>query len=324
MSNKQFQELLQDVLIYLQDFEEDYIETNSDYFNSDLKKLSTKNQLQNNSIDQKKSNFNIQNALSTTLLDKKNIQEPKTPLKTEPIAIPSSDNNKNIEVNEIKKTQVIKKIAEEDLRKKEVGNKLDLAKDSSDKKIIENKTIIRDKKPKIFEDDLSDIKKTIQKVFPNINIVSSLDDKIAKQKAKKYKLKNIAAPITILAYKENEKHYRFLEKIAIAMHVYFYPTKVVSEYLLEKEKSGNDFLSDSDIFLIIASDYTIFELPNLRTYYKENPIKGEKHLKNKALFLLPDISLYLKEPTLKTSLFKALKQKIQNLNDEICKHNTRE
>ena len=92
----------------------------------------------------------------------------------------------------------------------------------------------------------------------------------------------------------------------------------------EKENRWNDFLSDSDIFLIIASDYTIFELPNLRTYYKENPIKGEKHLKNKALFLLPDISLYLKEPTLKTSLFKALKQKIQNLNDEICKHNTRE
>jgi hypothetical protein len=316
MSNKnKCRDLLKDVLTYLQNCELTYLAASSDFFEKDLKKLSKKTQLQNDSISQKKLNFNIQNAIDTILQDKKNenlaLQEQKIFIKKEYIIF--FDNNKNTEKKEIKKTQDIIKNADEDLLKQK-----------SDEKIIENKTIIRDKKPKIFEDDLSDIKNTVQKIFPDLNIVNSLDDKIAKQKAKKYKLKNIASPITILAYKENERHYRFLEKIATALDVYFYPTKVVSAYNLEKENRWNDFLSENDILLIIASDYTIFELANLRTYYKENPIKGEKYLKNRALFLLPDISLYFKEPTLKASLFKALKQKLINLKDEICKHNTRE
>ncbi|NGX33134.1 MAG: hypothetical protein K1060chlam4_01195, partial [Candidatus Anoxychlamydiales bacterium] len=183
------------------------------------------------------------------------------------------------------------------------------------KKILESKKVIREDKPKIFEDNFIDIKKSIERIFPNISILEKpIDDKVAKQKSQKYKLKNISSTITILAYKEDEKFYRFLEKLSTALSVYFYPSKVVSAYLIEKENNWSDFLTN-DISLIISSDYTVFELPHLRALYKENPSKGEKSLKDIPLFLLPDIFLYLKEPSLKKSLFNALKQKISNLTN---------
>jgi hypothetical protein len=41
-------------------------------------------------------------------------------------------------------------------------------------------------------------------------------------------------------------------------------------------------------------------------FYKETPAQGTRTLGNIPLFLLPDLSLYLKDPLLKRSLWKAL------------------
>ncbi len=180
--------------------------------------------------------------------------------------------------------------------------------------ILENKKIKLEEKPNIIEDNFNDIKNIITKFSTNITTTEEiLDDKLAKQKSQKYKLKNIAANLTILAYKESEKQYKFLEKISIALNNYFYSSKLISAYVIEKENNWDVFLSENEIFLIIASDHLVFELPNLRKHYKENPSTKEKYLDNIPLFLLPDTSIYLKEPSLKASLFKTLQQKIINL-----------
>ena len=121
--------------------------------------------------------------------------------------------------------------------------------------------------------------------------------------------------IVILAYKENELEYKFLQKVALALEVYFYKTKVVSAYTIEKDNKWEDFLIKEKIKLVISSDYTIFDLKNLKKYFLEKPSLNEKYINNIPLLLLPSINLYLKEPSLKSFLFKTLKQKIDSLNE---------
>ncbi len=288
----EYQNLLKDTLKYLKCFDKKFLESNTDFFKSDLI----------NSTNKKKSNLD-------PILEKKKITA-KQFLNIEKTI--KKDQN-------IKKDQSIDKVQTKDCKHKKIEEKhiqnLE-TKELSKNETVENKKIIRDEKPKILEDNFIDIKKSIEKIFPNISILKKpIDDKLARQKSQKYKLKNISFPITILAYKEDEKLYRFLEKLSIAISIYFYPSKVVSAYLIEKENNWLDFLT-KDILLIISCDYTIFELQHLRSFYKENPSTGEKHLKDIPLFLLPDIFLYLKEPTLKKSLFNTLKQKILHLKND--------
>ena len=62
--------------------------------------------------------------------------------------------------------------------------------------------------------------------------------------------------------------------------------------------------------LIITCDNTISELKNLKTFYKEYPHQSKSYLNNIDLFILPEISIYFKEPMLKSSLFTSIKQKL--------------
>jgi len=306
---KKYQILIKDTLNFLEIYDKNFVESKNDFFN---KYLETKSKKVLSEIDISKK-MEKPKISSPPIIAKESSEktiEPQIKQETTPLI--------NKSAKEEKQTKIIEKekppIAVEEKKKTLAAPKETLNKPSF--QIAKTKKISLEEKPPIIEDNFSDIKQSFPKVFPNIKIVETiLDDKIAKQKAQKYKLKNIAAGITILAYRENEKHYRFLEKLSIALNIYFYPSKVVSAYLMEKENNWDLFLSENDIFLIISSDYTIFELSNLRKYFRENPAKQEKYLKDIPLFLLPDISIYLKEPTLKSSLFKALKQKITNLKE---------
>lgn len=288
--------LIQDTLFYIENNEDELIESKNLFFKSPT---------------QKNEKFLLENVIKkelpkedTTKVDKQDSEITNPPVEL----IISPKEEKKEEKIELPPTEIITQTPSIEEDKKEiVPDKITL-------NILESKKIKRDDKPLIIEDNFSDIKNIITKISPNIQISDEiLDDKLAKQKAQKYKLKSIAANLTILAYKENEKHYKFLEKLSLALNNYFYPSKLISAYVIEKENNWDIFFSENEIFLIISSDYTIFELPNLRKHYKENPSNKEKYLDNIPLFLLPDISIYLKEPSLKISLFKTLQQKIKNL-----------
>lgn len=283
-----YQSLLRDTITYLESLEDEFIEI-SDLF---LKKtiLSKVKTIEKQSV----------------ILIKKDNQPPikhELPLQVDK---PSFQKEENIEI--IPKAQTVNNT----LSNKETIE--DQSKTIPTSNTLENKKIQMSDKPQVMEDNFNDIKNIFSTISPNTKIFDEiLDDKIAKQKAQKYKLKNITANLAILAYKESEKHYKFLEKIAIALNNYFYPTKVVFAYAIEKENTWKMFLSENEIFLIIACDNTIFELSNLKKYYKENPSTNEKYIDNIPLVLLPDLSIYFKEPGLKASLFKMLQQKIVNL-----------
>lgn len=158
--------------------------------------------------------------------------------------------------------------------------------------------------------DLSSVRNVLSVVAPELAILNEIpSDAMAKKISERWKTKNQSAPISILVYQEQPEQRALLEQIAKAIDVYFGPAKIVQAEGIEKEKQWGAFLSVADLKLILICDYTLWQLGGLMQFYKETPAQGIRILGNVPIFLLPDLSLYLKDPLLKRSLWKALCQK---------------
>lgn len=147
-------------------------------------------------------------------------------------------------------------------------------------------------------------------VAPELAILPDIpSDEIAKKLSERWKTKNQTAPLSILVYQEPPEQRAFLEQIALALTVYFGSAKIIQAETIEKEKQWGAFLSAEGLKMVITCDYTLWQLSQLMPFYKETPAAGQRMLGNIPLFLLPDLSLYLKDALLKRSLWKALCQK---------------
>ena len=193
-----------------------------------------------------------------------------------------------------------------------ISNKQNISKQKSH---ISDFTILE--KPKRNELNLSDVKKIIKEIYPDYHLFDQIPtDKKAKQIAQSWKLKKHAADISILSFRESPQQLLFLKNLTLALDTLYLPTKIISAIEIEKENQWNVFFLQDDLKLIIACDYSIWGLPNLIKHYKEISANQEHFLQNIPLFMLPDISIYLKEPLLKKSLWTSLRQKIHFLVDK--------
>ncbi len=161
----------------------------------------------------------------------------------------------------------------------------------------------------ILEDSFADLRKIWAKINPSAPLFDTLpDDETAKKIASRWKTKNAAAEISILSYHEPPAQKALLEEIAKAVNILLGPAQIVAAEPIEKEKQWEAFLAVPHLKLTIACDYTLWQLGGLMQHYKETPSQGTRHLGSIPVFLLPDLSLYLKDPLLKRSLWKALCQ----------------
>jgi hypothetical protein len=160
---------------------------------------------------------------------------------------------------------------------------------------------------------LADVRKIFAPLFPQFPLLDSIpSDAIAIKIAERWKTKNKTAPISILSLNEPPEQRTLLEQIAKAIDATFAPARVIGAEPIEKEKQWEAFLSAPGLKAAIACDSTLWQLNHLMSYYKENPAQGNRTLGSIPLFLLPDLSLYLKDPLLKRSLWKALCQKLSS------------
>lgn len=190
--------------------------------------------------------------------------------------------------------------------KKVLKNLKNISKESK-----EFKSFIYLEKPQKNHLIFSDMEKLIKKLSP-YSIIPTLDDTLAKNISKRWQLKK-KCDVTIFSFQENPQEILFLKNLSFAIKTYFFPSQVISYSKLLKSQKLNIFFKENNIKLIIASDYYIWKYPYLTENYKEIPSSGEFFLKDIPLFLLPDISIYLKEPLLKKELWKLLCKKIKNL-----------
>ncbi len=159
----------------------------------------------------------------------------------------------------------------------------------------------------------SEFRQVFVRVFPQFPLIDEIpSDAIAVKIANRWKTKNKTAPISILVLHEPPEQKALLEQVAVALDVSFGSARVIAAEPIEKEKQWEAFLSVSDLKCIVVCDYTLWQLNGLMAHYKENPTQGSRALGSVPLFLLPDLSLYLKDPQLKRSLWKALCQKLSS------------
>ena len=157
------------------------------------------------------------------------------------------------------------------------------------------------------------LRSLFQKTAPQVTLVDQLpSDDSAKRKASRWKTKSQACPISVLSFGEPPAQKALLIEIVKAIDVYFGPARLVEAETIEKEKQWDSFLTSEEIKLVISCDYTLWQLKDLMSHYKEIPKEQKRMLKNTPLFLLPDLSLYLKDPLLKRSLWKALCNKLSS------------
>jgi hypothetical protein len=184
-------------------------------------------------------------------------------------------------------------------------------------KIKSTATSFRQEKPTLSGISLKEMEMDFSNNASHIPIKKLLpSDRKAKQILEKWKYKKQAAEITLICSEEKGKRKKLLENIAKSLDIYFYPTRLILAEYIEKEDGWDFFLSANRLKLIIGCDYSIFSLPHLMKHYKEQPNSSDCFLKNTPLFLLPDISLYINDPLLKASLWKALKQRINKIKNE--------
>lgn len=158
--------------------------------------------------------------------------------------------------------------------------------------------------------DFSFLHKLLSRAAPDFAIFNDIpSDATARKIAERWKTKNQTAPLSILIFQEPPEQRALLEEIALALDIYFIPAKTVDAAKIEKENQWDAFLSVADLKMVIVCDYTLWQLSGLMHFYKETPAQGSRALGSVPLFLLPDLSLYLKDPLLKRSLWKALCQK---------------
>lgn len=150
-----------------------------------------------------------------------------------------------------------------------------------------------------------DLRKAFSKIAPQMLAHRPIpSDEKAKQIKNGWKEKHAIPVVPILA--SDEKTLAFLQNVAQAISLHFFPSRVLLLKELEKHQMLASIAESSHVKLIISPDVTLWNCKELMKYYQEIPQQKQRFLKNTPLLLLPDPSLYLKDPSLKRSLWNLL------------------
>lgn len=157
--------------------------------------------------------------------------------------------------------------------------------------------------------DFTELRKIIHEKLPKVQFFDQLpDDSEAKQLANSWAKEKQAAQVLILSFDEPPKHQLFLSNIAKALQLFGLHAVVANAIKMERHQEWLKMLQSKELKLVIASSSSFFNLPELQKHYREEAKQARHYLGEHLLLLLSDIGFYFKEPALKPSLWKALKE----------------
>lgn len=160
-------------------------------------------------------------------------------------------------------------------------------------------------------ENLLQVRSEVEKLFPQLQIVERPpSDELARRIGEEWKRQAQLPEVVILAFHESDDEKFFLQNVARAVTAKLAPCQIYSAPAIEKQGAWERLIAMKQLRLIVASDYGITTLAHAMRHYRESPLKRERTLGDIPLLLLPEISLYLKEPTLKSALWKALKSMV--------------
>ena len=147
------------------------------------------------------------------------------------------------------------------------------------------------------------VRKILKEVDPELYLHESVpSDHKAKRIKEAWKEKRDTPAIPILF--QGQKHRSFIANIAKTIDVLYGSCRILE---IEPTKKWDLFLESENLKLIIAPDSMIFGTKEILPFYQENPQQNSRKLGKVPLLLLPDLSLYFKDPYLKRALWNVIK-----------------
>jgi hypothetical protein len=155
--------------------------------------------------------------------------------------------------------------------------------------------------------DFSETRKFFAEKFPQLELVDTIPpDHKAKEIANYWKLASASPEVIILSFNESAPEKSILQNMAAALTKSIAPTRVIEANKIEQEKGWNKLLQSENLRLIIASNYSIYSLPEFMNHYREDSQACMYFVGKIRLYLLSDLSLYIQQPQLKAPLWRAL------------------
>ncbi|QVL58274.1 MAG: hypothetical protein KFB93_04115 [Simkaniaceae bacterium] len=153
------------------------------------------------------------------------------------------------------------------------------------------------------------IRKILKEIDPDLYIHESIpSDYKAKRIKEAWKEKRSTPAIPILF--QGTQYRSFIMRIAKAIDTVYGSCRLVD---MTPRKKWDLFLESENLKLIIAPDAFVFGSKELLPFYQETPQQKTRKLGNIPLLLLPDLSLYYKDPYLKRSLWNVICNTIDSL-----------
>ena len=148
--------------------------------------------------------------------------------------------------------------------------------------------------------------KLLQEV--GIEVTSPPSDDLAKKVRFAWKDKRFIPAVPIFTI--GQEHTPFLQNIQKAIESHFTSCRVIQVEKVEQSKKWEAFM-DAPVELFVVPDYVISQNATLMKNMKVQKEKNARTLFGKPLLLLPDLTLYMRDPKLKRSLWNVLCQMLQ-------------
>ena len=159
--------------------------------------------------------------------------------------------------------------------------------------------------------DLQDLRKILNEKLPHFKFIDQIpDDAEGRRLAMGWTQAPRVKPVAILSFDEPQAHREFLANVAKAIEglgaeVHIYEAKKV-----EQAKEWDALFRSSELKFVICSNSGLHSLPGLQKSHREVQKSGRHFLGECPLLLLSDIGFYLQEPSLKASLWRAIKEMV--------------
>ncbi|WP_194847085.1 hypothetical protein [Candidatus Neptunochlamydia vexilliferae] len=156
--------------------------------------------------------------------------------------------------------------------------------------------------PKPSSESLSGTLKILKEVAPDLYVHDTVPpDHKAKRVKEAWKEKQETPTFPILF--QGAPYRSFVTNIAKAIDLTYGTCRIVE---VEPQKKWDLFLESENLKLILAPDALIFGNKELLSFYQETPQQKVRTLGKVPLLLLPDLSLYYKDPYLKRALWNVI------------------
>lgn len=157
---------------------------------------------------------------------------------------------------------------------------------------------------------LQDLWTLIPKIAPSLTLLEKIPNDAKAQKIKNgWKLPPEIPEVPLLCL--NHPALTFLKDVAQAIEKNFFPSKVLDIALFEEKNTWDVLFQAPHLKLIVIPETMLWQCPNLKRYYHEFPEKNERYLGKCPALLIFDPDLYLKDPSLKRSLWNQLCQALK-------------